>query len=229
MPTKPQTLRPRHAQAKRVERPRESAYRRGYNKRWQAASKGWLRHHPLCVYCEAEGRTTEAQCVDHIVSHRGDQGLFWDRGNWQSLCNACHGAKTVCENGLKPQWQGGSTGFACQVTVVSGKPASGKSTYVRQHAQQGDVIWDWDAVLQAITIAQPHERIAAIVPFVAAMRDALLLRLKRPNEVKAAWIIVSDPMNAAKLVSEGATLKHITCDEAERQRRLAARGGGPKS
>jgi 5-methylcytosine-specific restriction endonuclease McrA len=32
----------------------------------------------------------EAVIVDHIVPHRGDQGLFWDTSNWQSLCKKCH-------------------------------------------------------------------------------------------------------------------------------------------
>jgi hypothetical protein len=31
-----------------------------------------------------------AVVVDHIVPHRGDMKLFWDSGNWQSLCKTCH-------------------------------------------------------------------------------------------------------------------------------------------
>jgi len=34
--------------------------------------------------------TTAASVVDHIVAHRGDQELFWDQSNWQSLCKPCH-------------------------------------------------------------------------------------------------------------------------------------------
>ncbi len=36
--------------------------------------------------CEAEGKATAATVVDHIVPHKGDQALFWDTDNWQSLC-----------------------------------------------------------------------------------------------------------------------------------------------
>ena len=32
--------------------------------------------------------------LDHIIPHRGDQKLFWDEGNWQALCKACHDRKT---------------------------------------------------------------------------------------------------------------------------------------
>ena len=31
-----------------------------------------------------------ASVVDHIIPHRGDESLFWDQTNWQSLCKQCH-------------------------------------------------------------------------------------------------------------------------------------------
>ena len=32
--------------------------------------------------------------LDHIIPHRGDQRLFWDQTNWESLCKGCHDKKT---------------------------------------------------------------------------------------------------------------------------------------
>lgn len=46
----------------------------------------------LCVWC---GDT--ANTVDHIVSHGGDDSLFWDESNLQPLCARCHGAKSMHE------------------------------------------------------------------------------------------------------------------------------------
>lgn len=69
---------------------------RGYGSRWQRARAEFLRQpeNVCCVMCEEEGRTTLATVVDHRVPHRGDEGLFWDRNNWQALCKAHHdGAK----------------------------------------------------------------------------------------------------------------------------------------
>ena len=80
--------------AKEVDSRRGSAAKRGYDRRWQKARAVWLRHHPLCVECERQGRLTSATVVDHITPHRGDQGLFWDFDNWQSLCKPCHDRKT---------------------------------------------------------------------------------------------------------------------------------------
>jgi 5-methylcytosine-specific restriction protein A len=49
------------------------------------------------VLCKAAGRLEPATVVDHVVPHRGDERLFWDKGNWQGLCKRCHDAKTACE------------------------------------------------------------------------------------------------------------------------------------
>ncbi|KAA9008363.1 HNH endonuclease [Histidinibacterium aquaticum] len=48
------------------------------------------------------GLLEEAKEVDHIIPHRGDTRLFYDRRNWQPLYNRCHSRKTAYEN-----WHGG--------------------------------------------------------------------------------------------------------------------------
>ena len=63
---------------------------RGYGYKWQQARIGWLRAHPLCVMCEGAGVVTSATVVDHIKAHRGDNELFWNSSNWQSLCKRHH-------------------------------------------------------------------------------------------------------------------------------------------
>ncbi|WP_156382214.1 MULTISPECIES: HNH endonuclease [unclassified Aureimonas] len=69
---------------------RASASERGYGTAWRKARAGHLRSHPHCVACSREGRIAPATIVDHIIPHRGDQRLFWDRTNWQSLCTPHH-------------------------------------------------------------------------------------------------------------------------------------------
>lgn len=53
----------------------------------------------MCRACLAEGRLVAAECVDHIVPHKGNSLLFWDKRNWQPLCNACHSHKTASSDG----------------------------------------------------------------------------------------------------------------------------------
>ena len=77
---------------------RENATVRGYDARWRAARKRYLRAHPLCLECQRNGKTRAATIIDHILPHRGNQELFWDQSNWQPLCARHHNEKTG--NGL---------------------------------------------------------------------------------------------------------------------------------
>jgi len=79
---------------KQADQRREGSHERGYGRRWRNAALRYLDQHPLCVECQRQGKVTAAQCVDHIIPHRGEYGLFWDERNWQALCNSCHGVKT---------------------------------------------------------------------------------------------------------------------------------------
>jgi 5-methylcytosine-specific restriction protein A len=78
---------------------RGSAHSRGYTSRWQRESKQHLNEHPLCIVCLACGRTEAATVVDHIIPHKGNRELFWDKSNWQSLCKRHHDIKTATEDG----------------------------------------------------------------------------------------------------------------------------------
>lgn len=69
---------------------RPNAQDRGYNSRWQKARKTYLLHNPMCRMCRQQGKDTPATVVDHIQPHRGNNYLFWDVGNWQSLCATHH-------------------------------------------------------------------------------------------------------------------------------------------
>ena len=81
------------------QRKRRTANDRGYNYRWQKRSAAFRRQHPLCVQCGLDPLDpVPAEVVDHIIPHKGDHRLFWDRSNWQSLCKRCHDRKTRAEN-----------------------------------------------------------------------------------------------------------------------------------
>lgn len=75
--------------------PRISATPRLRGSAWMKRRAIWLRTHPLCVHCEAEGITARAEEVDHIKP-------LWDGGvdseaNYQGLCREHHKAKTALE------------------------------------------------------------------------------------------------------------------------------------
>jgi 5-methylcytosine-specific restriction protein A len=61
-----------------------------YDRQWRKQRVYFLQRHPLCVMCQSEGRVNQATVVDHIEPHKGDERLFWDINNWQSLCKRHH-------------------------------------------------------------------------------------------------------------------------------------------
>jgi len=81
------------------DRRRGSAASRGYGARWRKASRQFLRENPLCRHHQQQGIVKAATVTDHTIPHKGDQDLFWDRNNWQPLCDECHNIKTATEDG----------------------------------------------------------------------------------------------------------------------------------
>lgn len=74
----------------RHDRRRPSSAERGYNHEWRKARLEYLTAHPHCRKCSELGTVRPATVVDHITPHRGNDRLFWFRGNWQPLCGPCH-------------------------------------------------------------------------------------------------------------------------------------------
>ena len=77
----------------------KSPSKRGYNRKWKQARLRHLAKHPFCVECEEKGILNNGlpghpNHVDHIIPHRGNKKLFWDKNNWQTLCENHHNRKT---------------------------------------------------------------------------------------------------------------------------------------
>lgn len=83
---------------RKKDRERGTSHQRGYDARWNKARIEHLDADPLCVDCAKRDYITPATVVDHIVPHKGNEDLFWDRSNWQSLCKPCHDRKTATED-----------------------------------------------------------------------------------------------------------------------------------
>ena len=82
------------------------------SRRWKAMRHRQLFAEPLCAYCKKAGRDTPANIADHVKPHKGNEALFWDEGNLQSLCKPCHDRdKQVEERGGKPKPRYGKDGW----------------------------------------------------------------------------------------------------------------------
>ncbi|HGY4466279.1 MULTISPECIES: HNH endonuclease [Klebsiella pneumoniae complex] len=62
-----------------------------YNtKRWYRLRYHQLQKQPLCEFHLRRNQVISATVVDHIKPHKGDETLFHDPDNLQSLCKRCH-------------------------------------------------------------------------------------------------------------------------------------------
>lgn len=68
----------------------QPSHLQSYGRQWRQERAKFLQQHPLCVYCQKNGKLSFANVVDHIIPHKGDDRLFWDKSNWQPLCKHCH-------------------------------------------------------------------------------------------------------------------------------------------
>ena len=174
----------RLAKRKREDEGRGSSSRRGYGARWRKARLSHLHSNPLCVECGRKGFVVGAAVVDHIAPHRGNQELFWDKDNWQSLCKPCHDRKT---------WRESRSIYMANVTVVCGPPGSGKSTYVQRLMKRGDLLVDVDKLFQALSGLSTRDKPDILFPYVMEARDAILRKLDTPPADCTAWVIAAAP------------------------------------
>jgi 5-methylcytosine-specific restriction endonuclease McrA len=84
-------------QKAKAEKARPGARQRGYTRDWERESKAFLAR-PENSHC-ACGCGQPAEMVDHIIPHKGDQRLFWNKANWQPMTKRCNSAKAARQEG----------------------------------------------------------------------------------------------------------------------------------
>lgn len=116
------------------------------------------------------------------------------------------------------------------LTVVTGAPCSGKSTYVRQHAVPGDVVIDFDLIAQALGSPVDHGHDSQYWKVAIEARDAAIkAAIGRHREGCRVWVIDSKPSPAKQewYTKAGARFADLTASPAELHARAAA--GRPAS
>nr|DAL41048.1 MAG TPA_asm: HNH endonuclease [Caudoviricetes sp.] len=111
-----------------------------------------------------------------------------------------------------------------QVTVVTGPPAAGKTTHVREHAKPGDVIIDYDLIANALSgqDADNHDHPAHIQAVTKAARQAALDAAIKTNA--RTWLIhaTPSPKQQANYSARGAEIITIDPGKEVVMRRIKA-------
>lgn len=108
------------------------------------------------------------------------------------------------------------------VTVITGAPCSGKSTYARQHARAGDIVIDFDDIAQALGSTADHGHSAhhcdvAVQAWLAAIHEAL----EQGRRGHRVWIVDTRPTayRLAQYRDAGAKIVRLDATAAELHRR----------
>jgi hypothetical protein len=113
------------------------------------------------------------------------------------------------------------------MVVVCGPPGCGKTTYVREHKGEGDLVWDWDAVAAAITLEPMYSTWPdGAMDFLLGIRERFCaIAAHGDGRVRRVWVIVSE-RNAftRQLEQVGAAVLDLDAAEDVCRARLAQRG-----
>lgn len=148
---------------------------------------------------------TEENYKDTSISLNPDNVVVW--------CHTCHNKYhgRFCGGGHKRKEKA--------VYVIYGPPMSGKSSYVIEHMEPGDIVVDMDELYKAVSFMPKYDKPDNLKYNVFAIRNSIIDNIKtRYGGFRTAWIVGGYPRKAQRerlVDSLGATglLMHATMDE----------------
>jgi predicted transcriptional regulator len=110
------------------------------------------------------------------------------------------------------------------LTVVTGPPCAGKSTYIRQHAMPDDIVIDFDQIAQALGSQVTHGHSPHIAAVAAEARHAAIKEAIGQHQAgRRVWIADTSPGERRRWQYRNAGARIITCtaEPAELHRRAS--------
>jgi hypothetical protein len=175
---------------------RDPERQRLYDRTWQARRRAYMAQHPWCEDCAEWGLFEPAQEVHHVIPHKGNREIFVS-SPLRALCKICHSRRTRQEiTGKEDNYFPKITHpIHIPVYLVCGPPASGKTTFVREHCGIDDIVIDLDEIISETTghaLYQPEER--KTIDEAIRLRNVRLQSLQTLDpHSQSAWLIVSAP------------------------------------
>jgi hypothetical protein len=153
-----------------------------------------------------------------------DTNISLNPDNVKVSCHACHD-KRHHRFGNQPEHG---------IYLMYGPPLSGKTSYVRQHMEHGDLAVDMDLLYSAVSLLPEYDKPPELLRNVLGLRDQLIDNIKtRYGKWNSAWVIggyedkyrreqLADSIGASMIfcdVSKDECLYRLDQDEARRCRK----------
>lgn len=216
------------------------------SKAWRQLSAAYMSSQAyLCERCGAPATICHHRIwLNSDNVHNTDISLNMD--NLEALCMACHNKEHGGRNYFRRNWaskngtrfnDSGELVKDTNVFIVCGAPASGKSSYVKEHKQEGDLVFDMDMICSAL-IGDPEIYYSDFMPVLdlaLTFRDATIEHVeKRLGYWGRAWIITSNPNKAywqylarrlkgeiiEMQTTEAECLRRVEADDRRKNKRL---------
>jgi hypothetical protein len=109
-----------------------------------------------------------------------------------------------------------------KINVVFGPPLSGKTTYVLSNKHPGDIIYDYDLIMSAITGRTTHDHDKTLNDCVIGVRQLLIDSAGRDIRQGTLWIIINKVSEQLNKETKGLPVNYIELDPGrdEVERRL---------
>lgn len=111
------------------------------------------------------------------------------------------------------------------ITVVSGAPLSGKSTYVRENAEAADIVIDFDVLARALGSPADHDHPPCIVNVATQVWLAGIREVTKKRQPVDVWIVDTEPTEYRRSLytRAGAKLVALRADPGELEKRANER------
>jgi len=178
------------------------------SKAWQDCREAYfVSRHGLCELCNKPGEEVHHK-IFLTPENINDPNISLNWDNLQVLCKTCHNAVHEKAYEMHRQKQHRNRSVAnnlCfdedgniiekkNVFIIWGPPASGKTTYVKEHKGKYDIVVDLDSIMAALCMTEGKDRTEDALPFALEVRELLFsLIAQRKYYFETAWIIAGLP------------------------------------
>lgn len=154
-----------------------------------------IQRHACCDRCGKDFSDNTSYLVAHHKEHLTDENLMdlnvaLNPDNIEIVCQKCHAHYHPDRGYLKRHKQ---------VFIIYGAPLSGKTSYVAQNVEHGDLVVDLDRIRSALSFMPTYTTPAPLVTTTFSIRDFLYDQIRiRAGDWTTAWVIAGLPRKAER-------------------------------